>query len=784
MRWNFKTYIAAAAPLMAILGTCPALAAAPESAAGEAASGTLIEDIVVTARRTDERAQTVPVSLIALSTQDLAERQVKTVGDLTNQTPGLRFVAQGGSGNQNVVLRGLARAPTGDSPGAVTLYFGDIPIYFLGSDIATYDLQNIQVLKGPQGTLFGRNSIGGAILMTPAKPTYEFGGYINGSVGNLNYKDADYAVNLPIVKDKVALRISGKISRRDGFVDVINFPGTAFDDIHRDSIRGSLLIEPTTWLRNITVADYSQIRETGTNSILYKALPTGLTRSIPAFFSCHTAGPTNPFPCTGFQPNRDIDDALAQQQALGIGKVVTGRLPFQHRTLWGIQNRTEVSLNDNVQLRGIVGYRSLEGRNHGETQGSGFSSPPLLITDGLSSLAQVSAEGQVVANLFDNRVSLIGGGFYITEKPDRDQALRIFAATLTPAWSHSYNNRESDAVFGQVGIKLDELLTGLKFNAGGRYTWDKASLCSFSSPFITGYTDYKRSVCVAQPNVALLSYKSNSPTYNVGFDWQVNHNIFAYVTHRRGYRAGGINTPRFVSPQTVPLRPYQTFGSEKVLDYEAGVKTDFNVADWGVRFNLAVYRTDYSNVQTNVNTNGVVGTPAPADSSGSIIVNTGARRFTGVEGDLVLRPTSTLSFGGNVAYIHQKVTDPGAAVIPGLVLPAIVNVSPKWAYTLHGRWELPFRPAGGPLVVSADYYKQTSFAIGNDVLPGYDNTNARLEWNDIGGGPISTALFVRNAFNDRYLIAVGATASALGFFAGQYNEPRVYGLELKVRLGE
>ncbi|MFA5496501.1 MAG: Plug domain-containing protein, partial [Porticoccaceae bacterium] len=122
-----------------------------------------IEEVVITATRREQDSQTVPVSVNAFSASMLEERTVRDLGDLTKIAPGIRFVHQGGGGNMNVVMRGLARIPIGTAPNAVINYFADVPLSFQGSNIPTYDLASIQVLKGPQGTLFGSNAMAGAV---------------------------------------------------------------------------------------------------------------------------------------------------------------------------------------------------------------------------------------------------------------------------------------------------------------------------------------------------------------------------------------------------------------------------------------------------------------------------------------------------------------------------------------------------------------------------------------------------------------------------------------------
>ena len=207
-----------------------------------------LDQIVVTARRREEDAQTVPVSVTAFTGEALEQRGVRELDDLNLITPGLRFSQEGGKTTTTVILRGLGRNPIGEGVPAVVTYFADVPLVGEGTNVPTYDLANIQVLKGPQGTLFGRNTIGGAIVIQPERPNYDFGGYVRAEYGRFDYRTLEGAINALIVEDKVAVRFAGQIRRGDGSIKNLN-GGPDFNDVHTDAFRVSLLLEPFDGLR-------------------------------------------------------------------------------------------------------------------------------------------------------------------------------------------------------------------------------------------------------------------------------------------------------------------------------------------------------------------------------------------------------------------------------------------------------------------------------------------------------------------------------------------------------
>src|SRR6185369_14909254 len=185
-----------------LLTATPAIAqeAAPQGAAAEE-STSIGGDIVVTARRRAEDISKVPVAVTAFSSQAIETKNIVNVSDLTKVTPGLNITGGGSKTNVFVTIRGQSRGVTGNvSPGVLT-YFNEVPLPTYGSMIPTFDMDNIQVLKGPQGTLFGRNSIGGAVLTYSKAPTFDYHGYLKGEIGQYGNRLIEGAVNVPLVSD-------------------------------------------------------------------------------------------------------------------------------------------------------------------------------------------------------------------------------------------------------------------------------------------------------------------------------------------------------------------------------------------------------------------------------------------------------------------------------------------------------------------------------------------------------------------------------------------------------
>lgn len=734
----------------------------------------MLEEIVVTATRREEGAQSVPVSVNAFSSQMLEDRTVRDLADLTRIAPGIRFVHQGGGGNMNLVLRGLSRIPVGTAPNAVINYFADVPLNFAGSNIPTYDIGSIQVLKGPQGTLFGRNAMAGAVVITPQAPTHEFEGYIKGGVGNYEYNDVEGAVNIPLIDNVAALRLAGKVSRRDGYTKNLG-TGNDQDDVHKDSFRASLLLEPDEGLSNTTVVDYMKSEEAGTGSILAEVLPAGLVRLAPftGLWNCSAAA----VPCVGFNPGRDIDDALVQQKNWGPYKTTSEINQLFDRELFGVSNRTEWDIGP-LTLRNIFGYRTTEVLTDLNTDGVSFS-PNLITASSRVREKSISDEIHLFGKAMNDRLDYLVGAFWIEEEPDGLNGSIFPVATPVAPWVHAYTEKTNKALFAQIGY---EVVEGIKINAGYRYNKTEQEVCAVSAGRTNIQTDPEPLVGESQcPSLGSISESDeNAKTWNIGLDWQVNDNVFTYITHRKGYREGGINSPAFNTPASALLAPYQTYDPETLKDVEIGIKADFTVADMPVRFNISAFRGKHDNVVTSFSTSGLVPATDPgAPQSNAIGVNTGKRTLSGFESELVMEPIAGLVLSNSTAYVHQKINELKLPAIQGLQIPSLQPASPKWSNTFAVRWAVPVELAGGELVFNADYYWQDEYFVNNSILPSYEVANMRMDLLGIGGTGVDVGFFVRNILDDEYPYAGSANSDALGFYTFSYAEPRMYGLEMK-----
>jgi iron complex outermembrane receptor protein len=763
------------------------------------------DDIVVTARRREESLQSVPVSITALSAETLAQKSVQDLSDVATLTPGFRFSQEGGKGQPSLSLRGLGALPIGEGVPAVVAYFNDVPLSKEGGNIPTFDLANIQILKGPQGTLFGRNTIGGAILINSKKPTFDTEGYLQAGYGNFDYKELEGALNLPLIKDVAALRIAAQYRNRDGRTKNLSPGNPDLDDTNQLSFRASLLVRPTDNLTNTLVFDYFRAREKPAAEVPYRYNAGVLTGILVGGF--------------GFSPadaavyENDLAGLFAQQQANGPFKVTndlandkSGLKVAADRKIWGITNTTNLTLGD-VTLRNIFGYRSVYNYQFVNTQGTRQLVGPegrLVVyhTGAIANKEFITNEFQILGDL--GRLNWIAGAFYSKDRPTGTNVnfpqqfsfIDLFGPAVN--YSTSQYTNSSFALFGQAGFKITDKLTA---NAGIRYTWDKVKACAGNS--LTGPLSVQQCTEAAALNLpdgtGVVSNKGDYPTWTLGMDYQANRDLFLYVTSRRGIRGVNVNTPLFETPYTTggigaclggancpDLRPYQKVQQEQVTDFELGMKLNWRAGAVKGRFNVSAYQTKYKNALQffNVQPLGIPPTAPDQPTRTSIAINASDATVRGVEAELVIEPARWLSLSFSGAYVDQKVDDVKPFGPLTLTKDQVTLPTPKFSGTAAVRAILPVRPMDGELALNADLYHTSAYDAQFGVpLPGYNLVNSRLEWSNIDGRGLSIAGYVRNLFNKQYPMGPAVLLSSFPVNTVYYGDPRTYGLQLTYRFG-
>ena len=769
---------------------------------GPVAGSSPLEEITVTARRSAEKIQSTPVSITAFTAKTLRQKGIRRTADLMFSTPGVYLSGSGGRENSVFQIRGQSKALSGTNSPAVASYFADVPQPVFGSGIDIYDMANVQVLKGPQGTLFGRNTTGGAVLFYPTLPTYKPNGYLQIGYGNYNERTAEGALTLPIVPDRVALRVSGQYEQHDGYTKNVGLGGN-LDDLDVKAFRASLLLDPTPWLKNVTTLDVYTNYYNGDGVQL---LDLDSNPSLIDLFGVRTS----------------LEQYLTLQNQRGPFVTDSDVLPAHDATRRiGVTNRTDVQLPYGMSLTNIFGYRRTYLAYNINTDGTPapfstlFGAPISLLNAGaINHVEQFTDEVQLRGKALNDRLDWLAGIFYLSSDPygvtgtglGLGQVQLDTSHPPSPIAAFSYNNNyeTSRAAFFNLNYDLGNVLDGLRFDFGGRYTYDHVSACTANDTTTQGQIG--PGACpTGSPFLiggATNSDVSHAPTWTVGFDWRINKSLFAYIASRRGYREGGINAPTLGGT----LTPLQTFGPEKVTDVEVGVRSDYKIGDVRTRLNVSLFSGWYTGVQVPLSGlltqpgckagDPVFGKPPYSPdgdcnpnndpNSGTLLVNAGQSRVDGIDFDGDIAPFRNLvfSFGGNLL-------DPETTAFAAPPEVAYYESSKKITFNMVARttltggftYTVPLGSAGD-LVAGGNIYYSSRLQFTDTYLKPYSVTNFRIDWNNVYEKPVSVSFYINNAFDRKYA-AIGAVSGlSLGFNSAIYGPPAMYGVQLRYNFNE
>jgi len=783
-----------------------AFAAAPASAtetlasdaplvAGDeaAADADLGETIVVTAsRRREENVQDVPVAITALSAEQLERRGDYTLGQIQAQVPSLQ-VFSFNPRNTNINIRGLGSnvALTNDGlENGVGFYIDDVYYGRVGlSQFDLVDLENIEVLRGPQGTLFGKNTTSGVVNITSRKPSFDPELSAEATIGNYGFYQLRASGSAPIVADKLAVRLSGALTDNNGYLYNVTQNSRA-QNYYNASVRGQLLFTPTENLTFRVIGDYSSQKQDHVLNLLIAFHPNfenGTT--IPNNFLTRAArfpGYT-PLPFTPFERN-GASNSHYQANMEGYG--VSGRAD------WDLGG---------VNLTSITAYRWWDWYPSNDADAT-----PLSITTKAQQenfQRQFSQEFRA-ASQGNHAIDWVVGGYYFWQIVKGFGATRfgsdaaLWNVPAVPALvgnaalsgyevnSTSTPETKSLAFFGQADWHLSDALT---FTGGLRYSHEKKqgafSQFVVDGADLSGLTTAQQATAIALRNQFAppanysTAFTDNSLSGLATLTWKFTPDALVYATYSRGNKSGGLNLtvlPGGVSPDVAP---------EKVDNFELGLKSQ--LFDRLVTFNAAAYLTEVRQYQTAI-TEPVGNTSAFRQ----YIANIPKVRSKGFEADLTVVPSRHLRFNSSIAYADARyVTYTNAPQAPErLNISAIQDLSgerlpgvPRWSWSVGADADLPLGELGGrelQFYGHFDYSHRSHFNTSstNSVwaeMPGFGLANARLGLKT-EDGLWDVSVFAKNLFDKDYFLSLSAANT--GLVTGQVGEPRTYGVTFRTRL--
>jgi len=612
----------------------------------------VLEEVIVTAQKREQSLQDVPVAVSAFTGEMLQQSGVKDMFDLQANAPSLIVSQTQTSTTTSFSIRGVFTSSQnfGLEP-SVGLYVDGVYRARQGSMINNMvDVASIEVLRGPQGTLFGRNTPAGAIQINSVAPDFEGTGFIEGSAGDYDLFGASGAKSFTVIDDVLAVRTTGFIMNRDGYVDLINGDKTDDDAIHdrdRWGLRFQALYTPTDDLTVLFNSDYSEVNE------ICCAVGTWKNNFVPQDIDYPPGEP----PYIGTDANLvAIGGTVLDQKDFYDYKVTANKEPESDNEDKGVSMQVDWE-TDNFLVTSITAYREhdsydnaditftdLDGayRINDSTQDQ-FTQELRLSDDG-EKLSYVLGLYYYHQNLDNDRSTIVGDD--LTDMLGLRGLSNLVGAEAFVGGTGSVDSNKQEhtsyAIFGQTDYNLTDSLV---LTTGLRWTYEEKDLTNVFTddappslvPFMDNFGFYNFPPLTPQDNVD-EDFDDNKVTGTLKLSWFMNNDIMFYASYGTGYKSGGINADRIPSNVSV------VFDAEESESYELGMKAEF--PDQALRVNVALHITDTDDLQTS-----------SFQGGGFVLGNAGTAETYGGEFDISWLPTDTTTLTLAYAYNHGEYED-------------------------------------------------------------------------------------------------------------------------------
>lgn len=709
----------------------------------EAPEAGQLSEIIVTAQRREENLQDVPVAVSAIGGEMLAQNQIGDVSSLQRLAPSLTVAPFGDATTPLLSIRGqVAQDIVASVDPAVGVYVDGVYLgRATGANLAFLDVERVEVLRGPQGTLFGRNTIGGAISITPNHPTDRFEGNITARYGNFDAYGLAGVVNLPLAEG-IAARVVASHSQRDGFARS-SVTGAQLNSENLEYVRASLKADLAPDWDLLLSGDFSDSRNSGQWITLINTYPIANT----------LAGIVS----GGTQTADQYLDPFTRRPAVSTSG------PFTSRN-WGASAILSGGFGP-VNVKSITAYREVRrGLDNFDQDGTPFDLLQIVFND--SRQHQFSQELQVYGKAIDDRLDWIGGAYYFTET-GRDTVANRFLFPLNPAIgiTDARATNRNFALYGQLTFALTDRLAAF---AGIRYARDTRRLDIFSRT-ATGSADNVIGCAVTTASLpdCLLALPTKTFEYapfSLGLNYKPSDSSLLYAKWSRGFRSGGYNSRGSSADSLLPFDP------EQVDSYEIGGK--FEIAR-RIRINAAFYQSDFDKMQLLAGV-GVSGAAVVA-----INQNAGRSRIRGMEleGEAAF---GRLRLNGALAITDAKFRKLLPNVI-NLVLDSPIPFTPKTTFTLGADYSIP--ASFGEVMLHADYSwrSRTWFLASPPLEPVHRQDAYGLLSASVTarvGEALSLSVFGRNLTDKDYFTRTTGIPQA-GYDSAYPGDPRTYGVSVR-----
>ena len=843
---NFRTLLlVSSAPFAAFVTTAPAVAETPppanavtptvnaaDASAAADPQGTTSpgtgsarpsDEILVTARHREESAQSVPLAISIIGGEHIDNTGAFNVGRLQQLTPTLQFYSSNPR-NTSVNIRGFG-APLGLTNDGIDqgvgIYVDDVYYSRVASSTFDFlDVQQIEVLRGPQGTLYGKNTTAGAINITTRTPTFDFEGRAELSVGSYGFVQAKGVVSGPL-SDTLAARLAVSETQRNGTIDNIT-TGQRNNNLDNTGVRAQLLWRASSSLDLTLAGDYNHQNARCCATVFVGYVPTqkALNRQYPAISAVQGYA----LPAEAQDPaNRltDVDAELRAKQSTG-GASLKGTLDLGGGT-----------------LTSITAWRFWDWKPSNDRDFTGLP----ITTKSQNPSKQQQFTQELRYNHHSDALDYQVGTFYFWQKVDTNGSqVQGAAATkwlLAPNASptNPYNldvlngltstntiglRNTSWSVYAQASWRPLARLTiqpGVRLNydkKSGSYdavVTDRAGNVLTPAMAVSGTAIQKAQLGVLFPESYAPSFSDWNLSYDLTASYDLTDNIHAYATYSHTFQTGGINLNGVPADAKtgLPQTQYETIKPEKVHHFELGLKSQF--WDHKATLNLAAFRTEISNYQATFSSNN----PTSLSVLRGYVANVPKVRSQGIEADFSLRPSERFNTYANFAYTDATYRDfpnapppielSGGSAFSGTdcMIPTSlpINTSPvscdiggerlpgvsKYAVSFGAEANLPVSLFGdGEVYAGVDGNYRSSFSSNATPSPatlidGYTLTNFRLGWrSDANASGIRVDVFgwVRNAFDVHYLEQLQIAPNSVGLVVGNVGDPQTWGGTVKV----
>lgn len=801
--------------------------AKPAAAPGEVGVG----EIVVTAQKRAENVQTVPIAISAMGEAQLQQRGITNITQMSNFTPSVQIDRAspfaGSSTIMSAYIRGIGQNDFAFNmePGVGLYVDGVYYARTVGAAVDLVDVSRVEMLKGPQGTLFGRNTIGGAISVVTADPTHEFAFKGNITAGSYSRLDIKAMVNIPI-SNTLAASLSVSSNHQDGYQHRIPYTvtGTEVNPLtgtvtgpaagspilsnegnfltarpvggsnrqggeNSRTIRGKLKWTPNDDLSIVVAGDYTHANEEAAAETLLatnQALGQPGGNTFATFYNLCVAGVSGaPGICQ--LHGRVNTNLLSTGTRLPYGNsFITGNIDttyanganFSDVTAWGVSGTVDYKLLPDLSVKSITAFRKLNSAFGTDIDGS-----PLDMGETTFSMNQKQFSQELQFNLraFDNRLKSVLGAYYFNETGNLvDQV--VFGEGLIQVYGPNDFKNKAWALFSHNNVQITGKL-GATF--GIRYTEE-------NKDFTGGQSDLNQfAVTLGVPPflfpdpsnlnrvfpLGTFHQKFTNTSIRAGLEYRFTRDVMAYASFAQGYKSGGWTT-RLAVPLALttalnpdPTQP-PTHRPEHANTYEIGLKSEW--LDRRLRLNVTGFWSDYKDMQLTVTSAATGFTPW--------FINAGQSRIRGIEIDTEARPTPALRLTGSISYMEAKYVSLGAAALAaGFNLSDLLPNTPKWSGSLGATYTADLGEKGS-LAFHGDLNFKSRMAkdYQNDFIQGWVNlVNANIAYTP-PSEHWSLTLGADNIFNKRYIVT-GNQNDGFGAKVATYNRPATWYARLGVK---